>query len=310
LHNPIIVVHGGAGDWPRPLHRTALAGVGKAADAGFSVLGKGGKALDAVEAAVVSMEDNPMFNAGTGSTLNLLGEVEMDAAIMDGKTLRGGAVAILRNIRNPVKVARLVMEQTDHVLIAGQAAERLALKSGLIRGNLRVARRVRAWKEGRRLLEKKQARGLSKTTLGIFLGKQFDTVGALAMDGRGDLAAADSTGGVSLKLPGRIGDSPVLGAGLYADNHSGAATATGTGEQAMRLLISKTACDLMRQQPGPVAATKVIGISTKIFGRGMGIITLDKNGRFGAAHNTRNLCWAVKTSTGTEEHMSGTRIVK
>jgi L-asparaginase / beta-aspartyl-peptidase len=284
--------------------------VGKAADAGFSVLGKGGKALDAVEAAVVSMEDNPMFNAGTGSTLNLLGEVEMDAAIMDGKTLRGGAVAILRNIRNPVKVARLVMEQTDHVLIAGQAAERLALKSGLIRGNLRVARRVRAWKEGRRLLEKKQARGLSKTTLGIFLGKQFDTVGALAMDGRGDLAAADSTGGVSLKLPGRIGDSPVLGAGLYADNHSGAATATGTGEQAMRLLISKTACDLMRQQPGPVAATKVIGISTKIFGRGMGIITLDKNGRFGAAHNTRNLCWAVKTSTGTEEHMSGTRIVK
>jgi L-asparaginase / beta-aspartyl-peptidase len=309
LHEPIIVVHGGAGDWPKPLHSQALIGVRKAADAGFSILSKKGTALDAVEAAVASMEDNPMFNAGTGSTLNLLGEVEMDAAIMDGKTLRGGAVALLRNICNPVKAARIVMEQTDHVLIAGEAAEKLALKNGLVRGNLRVARRVRAWKKGRKLLKEKLGKRLSKKALGIFLETQFDTVGALAMDEKGNLASADSTGGVSLKLPGRIGDSPILGAGLYADSRSGAATATGIGEHAMRLVISKTACDLMRQYPGPAAATRVIGLSTRIFGRGLGIITLDKKGRFGIAHNTRNLCWAMKSSSKSEGHMSGTRMV-
>ena len=308
--NPVIVLHGGAGNWPTRLHKSALDGVRKAANLGFKILLEERSALDAVEVAVVSMEDNPMFNAGTGSTLNLLGEIETDAAIMDGRTLRGGGVALLRNIRNPIKAARIVMEQTDHVLIAGIAAERLALESGLDKGNLRVLRRVQAWKEGLKQLKSKQMKRSSSKALEIFLGRQSDTVGALALDAEGNLAAADSTGGVSLKLPGRIGDSPILGSGLYADNQSGAATATGIGEQAMRLVICKTACDLMRQETGPSAATDTIRLATKKVGIGLGILTLDRKGRFAAAHNTRHLCWAARTSLTSAEKMWGTRVSK
>jgi L-asparaginase / beta-aspartyl-peptidase len=307
---PVIIVHGGAGTWPTRLHRSALDGVRRAANLGFNVLLEERSALDAVETAVVSMEDNPIFNAGTGSTLNLLGEIETDAAIMDGRTLRGGGIALLRNIRNPIKAARIVMEQTKHVLIAGSAAEKLAAQSGLPRANLRVPRRVQAWKEGLKQLRLKSRKRSSNRALEIFLGRQSDTVGALALDAEGDLAAADSTGGVSLKLPGRIGDSPILGAGLYADNQSGAATATGIGEQAMRLVISKTACDLMRHETGPVAATKVIRLSKRTVGVGTGILTLDRRGRYGAAHNTRHLCWAVRTSLAHAERMQGTQVSK
>jgi len=253
------------------------------------------------------MEDNPVFNAGTGATLNLLGEIETDAGIMDGKALRGGCVALLRNIRNPIKAARIVMDQTDHVLIAGSAAEKLALANGLLRANLRVPRRVHAWKEGLRQLRSRRRRS-SRKALEIFIGKRFDTVGALAIDSKGNLAAGDSTGGVSLKLPGRIGDSPILGAGLYADNRSGAATSTGLGEQAMRLLVSKTACDMMKMETGPVAATKTIRLATKTVGVGTGILTLDRKGRYGVAHNTRNLCWGVASDSISTQRMWGTRI--
>jgi len=238
----VIIVHGGAGDWPSKLHKQGLSGVGIAADRGFRILSKGGSALDAVEAAIVVMEDNPVFNAGRGSTLNLVGEIETDAAIMDGKTLKGGGVALLRDIRNPIKAARIVMDKTDHVLIAGESARKLALANGLAKSNLRVSKRVHAWKEGLRKLKKNRVLYLSGTSPEIlqrFLLKSSDTVGALALDNDGNLAAACSTGGVSLKLPGRIGDSAILGAGLYADNESGAATATGIGEQAVRLVISK-----------------------------------------------------------------------
>ena len=299
-------MHGGAGDWPLTLHKQALLGVRRAADLGFDVLRKRGSAVDAVEAAVVVMEDNPMFNAGTGSTLNLLGQIETDAAIMDGNTLRGGGVAVLRNIQNPIKAAKIVMGQTDHVLIAGKSAEKLALMNGLERGNLRVPRRIRAWREGLKRLKSKSGRGTSTKALQYFL-KQSDTVGALALDSKGHLAAADSTGGVSLKLPGRIGDSPILGAGLYA-NHSGAATATGSGEQAIRLAISKTACDLMSTNNAASAGVKSIQLATRTLGPGIGIITLDGKGRYGVAHNVRNLCWAMKASSASDEGMRGTRI--
>jgi L-asparaginase / beta-aspartyl-peptidase len=305
-HDPIVVVHGGAGDWPIKLHKPALAGVRKAADLGFSVLREKGSALNAVEAAIVSMEDNQIFNAGTGSTLNLLGQIEADAGIMDGRTLRGGGVALLRNIRNPIRAARVVMEQTNHVLMAGPPVEQLALANGIQRGNLKVSRRVRAWKEGLRQLGSNPRR-LSKRTLSIFLEKRFDTVGALALDHDGNLAAGDSTGGVSLKLPGRIGDSPILGAGLYADNRLGAATTTGLGEQAMRLVLSKTACDFMESANGPAAAIKTIRLASKKVGRGTGIITLDRKGRYGAAHNTRNLCWAMSTHSSSVERIRGIR---
>jgi len=308
---PIIIVHGGAGDWPSELHKQGLTGVRIAADRGFRILSKRGSALDAVEAAIVAMEDNPVFNAGRGSTLNLVGEIETDAAIMDGKTLKGGGVALLRDIRNPIKAARIVMDKTDHVLIAGEAARKLALANGLAKSNLQVSKRVQAWKEGLRKLKKNRVLYLSGTNPEIlqrFLLKSADTVGALALDSDGNLAAACSTGGVSLKLPGRIGDSAILGAGLYADDESGAATATGIGEQAMRLVISKAACDLMRRTSAVSAATKVIRCSTMAVGVGTGLIALDRNGRYGIAHNTRNLCWATRTVDVSTAKMFGTRV--
>jgi beta-aspartyl-peptidase (threonine type) len=144
---PVIIVHGGAGDWPSELHKQGLGGVRKAADRGFLILSSGGSALDAVEAAIVSLGDDPVFNAGRGSTLNLRGEIETDAAIMDGRTLRRAGVALLRDIKNPIKAARIVFEKTDYVLIAGPAARELAIANGLAKANLRVSRRVRAWKE-------------------------------------------------------------------------------------------------------------------------------------------------------------------
>lgn len=308
---PVIIVHGGAGDWPSKLHERGLKGVRKAADCGFRMLSTGGSALDAVEAAIISLEDNPVFNAGKGSTLNLRGDIETDAAIMDGGTLRGAGVALLRDIKNPIKAARMVFEKTSHVLIAGPAARELAIANGLAKANLRVSSRVLAWKEGLRKLESKRVSYLSRTSPEIiqhFLVKSSDTVGALSLDSNGDLAAACSTGGVSLKLPGRIGDSAILGAGLYADNSSGAATATGIGEQAMRLVISKAACDLMKRENAASAAIKVIGNSTKKLGAGMGIITLDRSGRYGVAHNTRDLCWAAKTVDGSTAKISGQRL--
>src|SRR5437016_7506091 len=222
-----------------------------------------------------------------------------------------GGVALLRDIRNPIKTARIVMDKTDHVLIAGEAARKLALANGLAKSNLRVSKRVEAWKEGLRKLKKNRVLYLSGTSPEIlqrFLLKSSDTVGAIALDNDGNLAAACSTGGVSLKLPGRIGDSSILGAGLYADNESGAATATGIGEQAMRLVISKAACDLMRRTSAVSAATKVIHYSTRTFGLGTGLIALDRNGRYAVVHNTRNLCWAARTVDGSTAKMFGTKL--
>jgi beta-aspartyl-peptidase (threonine type) len=307
----VVIVHGGAGDWPSQFQRKGLRGVGIAANRAFHKLSRGGSALDAVEAAIIAMEDNPVFNAGKGSTLNLAGEIETDAAIMDGKTLRGAGVALLRDIKNPIKAARIVMNKTDHVLIAGPAAREIALSYGLAKSNLRISKRVKAWKDGLCKLKNKRYPYLSGTSPEIikrFLASSSDTVGALALDGDGNLAAACSTGGVSLKLPGRIGDSAILGAGLYADNKSGAATATGIGEQAMRLVISKMACDMMRRENALSAAKKSIRYSTDMLGVGAGLIVLDRHGRYAVVHNTRNLCWAARTVGQTMAKISGTRM--
>jgi len=296
LANPTIIVHGGAGNWPRNKHTIGLAGVRKAATRGFQVLQLGRSAIQAVESAVIEMEDNPIFNAGRGSTLNLAGNVEADAGIMDGKTRLGAGVALIHHMKNPISLARLVMERTDHVLLSGRTAERLGEAYGLPTANLRLPERVRQWKQAKRELEKGSIKYFPRNLKlvhdkrGFFLG---DTVGALAIDQKGNLAAADSTGGVSLKLPGRIGDSPILGAGLYADNRLGAATATGVGEIAMRLVVSKSACDAMRSSPAQHAASKTIGEATKLAGKGLGIVTLDRKGRYGIAHNTPHLCWAA-----------------
>ena len=293
-----IIVHGGAGVWNKSKQAAGLSGVGWAASLGFGLLKQGGSAIEAVEAAVIEMEDNPVFNAGRGSTLNLLGEVEADAGIMNGKSRRGAGVALLRHLKNPVSLARIVMEKTDHVMLAGHSAERLGDAFGLPKANLKLPERVHQWKRARQQLEKGALSGFSRTLRlmrskrGVLFG---DTVGALAIDQNGDLAAADSTGGVSLKLPGRIGDSPILGAGLYADNRMGAATVTGLGEIAMRFVVSKAACDAMVYLTAQQAASQTVERVTKQAGRGLGIVTLDRKGRYGVAHNTPHLCWAAIT---------------
>ena len=275
-----------------------LSGVRQAATRGFRLLQQGKSSIKAVDAAVMEMEDNPVFDAGSGSTLNLVGQVEADVGVMDGRTRMGAGVALLRHTKNPISLARLVMEKTDHALLAGKSAERLGEAFGLPKANLKLPERVCQWKQAKRGLEKgilgdfprnlKLIRSKGRNIVG-------DTVGALAIDQKGDLAAADSTGGVSLKLPGRIGDSPILGAGLYADNRTGAATATGVGEIAMRLVVSKSACDAMQSLTGQQAASQTVNMVTKMASRGLGIVTLDRKGRHGVAHNTPHLCWASVT---------------
>jgi beta-aspartyl-peptidase (threonine type) len=257
-----IVVHGGCGRWKARDTAAALRGVRAAARAGRAILAVGGSALDAVCAAVVVLEDDPIFNAGTGCALNRDGEAELDAAIMTSEALRCGGVAAITRVRNPVLVARKVMEATPHVLLAGTGATAFAREHGfadydpVTRASLRRFRlRAAAGSPG--------------------------TVGAVALDADGHLAAATSTGGVSLKLPGRVGDSPIPGAGNYATPHA-AASATGTGELMMRTLATKSVCDLVAAghtaQRATASAIRALPASAEECG---GMIALDARGRLG-----------------------------
>ena len=292
---PDIVIHGGAGFWPSSKRRLALEGVKEAAMKGYLVLKNGGTALKAVEEATISMEDNPVFNAGVGSSLNLKGEVEMDASIMDGRTLRAGAAALVKSFKNPVSLARLVMEETDHVFLAGIGAEKLGELYAL--ENAKPVNRARfdEWKtlRGRLLSGKMKNMGSTLNLLRKYPEIGTGTVGAIAIDKKGDVAAATSTGGTALKFPGRIGDTPLIGCGTYADNECGAASSTGVGEGAIRLVLAKTACDLMSD--GAIAqraAEQAVKLENRRIGLPIGIITLDLKGNVGAAHSTPNMCWA------------------
>jgi len=310
LPTPTVVVHGGAGKWPKARQPRGLKGVRRAAVIGADTIHHGGSAVDAVEAAVVSMEDDPVFNAGTGSTLNLLGEVEMDAAIVDGTSFQTGGVALVRGVSNPIRLARLVMEKTDHALIAGYGAERIASIFRLPTTDVLVASRVMAW---RKALRRAERTGKELTRNSIFAKSAFplevgDTVGALAMDSRGNIAAACSTGGVLLKLPGRIGDSAIVGSGLYADSTLGAATATGIGELAMRSVLSKTTVDLMEESNAIDAGIMSVQKTVQRIGAGIGLLTLDRKGEFGAAHDTPHLCWASAIKGDSATHIAGTPV--
>jgi len=290
----VIAIHGGAGFWPSRKHRLALDGVEEAAMRGYSFLVKGGTALKAVEEATISMEDSPVFNAGAGSNLNLKGEAEMDASIMDGRTLDAGAVALVKSFKNPVSLARLVMEEPDHIFLAGIGAKRLGELYALRRANPVSRARLEDWKKLRNRLLSGKTKNLPKT---LKLRKHPEivvgTVGAIAIDKNGNVAAAISTGGTALKFPGRIGDTSLIGCGTYADNECGAASATGVGEGAIRLVLAKTACDLMLE--GAVAqkaAEQAVELENRRIGLPIGIITLDRRGNVGAAHGTPNMCWA------------------
>ena len=293
-----IVVHGGAGFWRKDVKR-GREGVQKAASAGSKVLADGGCALDAVEAAVSVMEDDPIFNAGTGSALTCVGTVEMDAAIMDGRNLSAGAVALIRNTKNPIHLARVVMENTDHVLLAGKTAEKLGKAFRLPTANPITARRRKAFNETKkdprvgRFAWLRKNPELIRDYPGI-LG--HDTVGAVAVDKDGNYASAASTGGMAMKLPGRIGDTPLIGSGLYSDNRLGTATATGWGEIAVKLSLSRTVCLMMGDglSATKAAETCVQMASERLRGHA-GIIAIDRMGKVAAVHNTAYMPWAYST---------------
>ncbi len=314
---PAIVVHGGAGEWSRERHKGGLLGAKRATESGFEVLKHGGSSLDAVESAVMSMEENEVFNAGLGSSLTLDKRVEMEASIMDGKTLAAGATGLLSDIKHPVHLARIIMENTDHVFIIGRSAEKLAETFGLERRDPKTRLREKYWKE---LKDKVAQEDLSHLPKLSKLLKSypdlfsFDTVGAVAVDKDSNLAAATSTGGRSMKIPGRIGDSPLIGCGNYADNEGAACSATGIGEIAVRLVLAKSTCDLVRagQTPQQAAVSSIKEVNRRIgsaFNQ-MGLVAIDSRGAIGAAHNTPHLCWASMTPqmSGPKAFMEAKRV--
>jgi beta-aspartyl-peptidase (threonine type) len=303
---PVIVVHGGAGAW-HPVHsQPALTSVKEAAKTGFEILKNGGTAVDAVVEAVALMEDSGAFNAGCGSALNIEKRVEMEAAVMDGENLQAGAAALLSDIRNPVRLARVVMEKSDHVFVVGKGAEELARLFNLERRKPDLSVKIKQY-EGQ--LERLFAGGWGLTKLTALVKAhpelfQLETVGAVALDCKGSVAASTSTGGFPLKLSGRIGDSPSIGCGTYADNHVGACSATGVGEVVIRLVLAKTVCNFMENGKTPQEAVEesVLLVNKRISGvyNDVGLVAVDVYGRIGAAHSSPNLCWAYMTADHKE----------
>ena len=264
---PAVIVHGGAGRGSGERRAARLAGCREAALVGWQVVQAGGPALDAVEAAVAALEDDPLFNAGTGSSLNRDGEVEMDAALMSG-TLEAGAVAAVSGIRNPIRLARKVLEDGRHVLLAGPGARDFALRAGISPvppETLVTPSQQEQWR------------------------KSHGTVGCVAVDREGRIAAGTSTGGTMGKLPGRIGDSPLIGCGTYA-NTAGAASCTGEGEAIIKVLLARTSVDLLNSQAGPrEAARQAVARLARETGGQAGIILVDRLGTVGYAHNAEEM---------------------
>jgi beta-aspartyl-peptidase (threonine type) len=294
---PAIVVHGGAGalapEDPATsgaADRQRLLGVRSAAEAGWAVLRAGGGALDAVEAAVRALEDDPSFNAGTGAVLTAAGDVELDAAIMDGATLRCGAVAVVKDVKNPVSLARAVMERSGHVLLAGPGASAFAREVGIPsceNSELVVPARRAQWEAAVR------------TAIPLPPGTQTGTVGAVARDAAGHLAAATSTGGTSMKRPGRVGDTPLIGCGTYADDRLAAASCTGNGERMIQLTLARHAADLagggMSAMEAANAAVRLLGPRP---GGSGGLILVGPAGEVGFAHDTPVMTRAWTTPDG------------
>jgi L-asparaginase / beta-aspartyl-peptidase len=290
---PSIVVHGGTGEWPA--HRDeAVAGVQAAAVQGWKLLQEGGAALDVVEQVTRLLEDDPVFDAGRGSYVNTAGHVELDAIIMDGETLRTGAVAAVRNVANPISLARLVMTHTRHNLLVGDGARQFAVRMSvpIVPDEfLLVGEELAKWEAlhgGARNPETAARPGQG-------------TVGVVARDAQGNIASATSTGGTPDKMPGRVGDSPLIGCGAYADNALGGASGTGLGEALMKVVLCKMVCDLMgggldAQAAAEQAIQRLDEPRVKGWG---GVIAIDPSGRVGLASNARHMARAYAAPDGT-----------
>ena len=295
-----IAIHGGAGVITRSSmsdedERSYRADLGRALDAGYAVLDSGGSSLDAVTAAVRILEDSPLFNAGKGAVFNHDGINELDASIMDGRTLQAGAVAGVRHVRNPIDLARLVMDRSPHVLLSGAGAEEFALEQGVALVPRDYFHTDRRWKQ----LEKARAGELqSASEIGY-----FGTVGAVALDRAGNLAAATSTGGTTNKRWGRVGDSPLIGAGNYADNASCAVSGTGSGEYFIRTVLGHEISSLMKYRglsAEEAAREAVHGTLQRIGGKG-GVIIVDHEGNIALDFNTEGMFRGARDSKGRRD---------
>jgi beta-aspartyl-peptidase (threonine type) len=315
---PILIVHGGAWAIPEDMLEAHEQGVFDALQTGYALLELGASAVDAVEAAVTKLEDDATFDAGRGSFLTRDGRVQLDALLMDGATMRAGGVACVERLRNPIQAARLVLDKSPHVYFVAEGAEQFAAAHGmpLIDNSDLVLDRER----------KRLAQAQSNERAGLpdltFAGSEFrddkspetatppldshDTVGAVALDQHGNIAAATSTGGTLNKDPGRVGDSSLIGCGCYADNQSAAVSLTGWGEPIMKLVLGKWATDRVQlgRSPEQVAPEAISYLHKRLGGHG-GIILLAADGRYGLAHNTPRMAWGICTSEGPR---TGTRI--
>lgn len=302
----VIVIHGGAGVIERA-HMTAereasyRAGLAAALDAGYAVLERGGSSLDAVAAAIRTMEDDPQFNAGRGAVLNHDGFCELDAAIMDGTGGRAGAVAGVHHVKNPIDLARLVMDRSPHVLLAGDGAEEFALSQGVVlvpESYFITPQRVRELEEAKRAAAGRPA-GEPLPLRPTSAPQGMGTVGALALDAQGRLAAGTSTGGLTDKAYGRIGDTPIIGAGTYA-NESCAVSGTGQGEFYIRQVVAYDICAMMQYQHLSLERAVDIMIHEKLRRTGGegGVIALDRDGNYAMDFNSAGMHRGVRDSRG------------
>ncbi|MGF1543763.1 MAG: isoaspartyl peptidase/L-asparaginase family protein [Parvularculaceae bacterium] len=310
--SPVVLVHGGAGALTKGEYSAAeeaayKAKLTEALEAAYAALDAGAPALDAVERAIVIMEDAPHFNAGRGAVFTRDGENELDASIMDGATANAGAVAGVVKVKNPIRLARAVMENSEHVMFSGEGAEKFARTQDLemvSRSYFRTEARWRQYKQrldeekALRKQEKKERKGAALE--GEALPKEFKygTVGAVALDKNGDLAAGTSTGGMTLKRFGRVGDSPIIGSGTYADNRSCAVSSTGWGEYFIRLTIARDICAQVEYGGKTVAdaANDVIHNRLQNAGGDGGVIVLGPNGVYAMTFNTAGMFRGVKTA--------------
>jgi beta-aspartyl-peptidase (threonine type) len=326
-HDPTLLVHGGAWAIPAAAAADHEAGVRAALEAGYALLSLGGSAIDAVEAAVTVLEDDPTFDAGRGSFLTSDGRVQLDALLMDGGRMKAGGVACVERLRNPIQAARLVLEKSQHVYFVGPGAEQFAASHGML---LIDNAELVLERERKRLAHAKarEAAGLLDETFSgpeaipghvlhddkspetAFLSDpdrfaSHDTVGAVALDAHGNLAAATSTGGTLNKTPGRVGDSSLIGCGCYADNLAAAVSLTGWGEPIMKLVLGKWATDRVAGGTAPeIAAREAISYLFNRLGGHGGIILLGPDGRFGLAHNTPAMAWGLATPGGLQTGLS------
>jgi beta-aspartyl-peptidase (threonine type) len=314
---PSLIVHGGAWDIPDDAVEACQTGCQRALTAGWSVLSSGGSAIGAIEAAILVLENDAVFDAGFGSHLNLDGKVECDAIVMDGTTLRAGAAAALQRIRNPIRLARKILETCPHMMLVADGAERYAKANGIALCDNKELISPAEWNAWQQC--KKDAHAAEHHR-----GHEQGTVGAVAIDSKGALFAATSTGGTCCKLPGRIGDSPLIGCGCYADSEAGGVSSTGYGEAIMKVVMAKAAVDRLREAPestsaaGLSATVRTVGQSTtgSQSSRAMqvaeqtiaeltrrtqataGLILLDREGNPGFAFNTPRMAYGYVAPDG------------